>query len=208
MSNVQDTVLLAEDAQPVVDRWSDRALGLLDVSCRPIALLAAWIATCGSLFFSEVMNFIPCELCWYQRILMYPLAIILAVGILRNDQKLYLYALPFSLFGGLVSLYHYLLIKTDLFPPPPCASGVPCTTAYVNWLGFINIPFMALIAFVIISIMMGHYALSVVDDEDEAELVSDSTAVAKPTAGMAERMLVVAIIASVIVSFAGLGMVI
>jgi disulfide bond formation protein DsbB len=207
VSNVQDTVLLAEDAQPVVDHWSDRALGFLDASCRPIALLAAWIATCGSLFFSEVMGFIPCELCWYQRILMYPLAIILAVGMLRNDQKLYLYALPFSLFGGLTSLYHYLLIKTDWFPPPPCASGVPCTTDYLNWLGFINIPFMALIAFVIISIMMGHYALRVADDEDEAEVAPDSAAVAKPMAGMVERILVVAIIASVIVSFVGLGMV-
>lgn len=119
-----------------------------------IALLAAWIAMCGSLFFSEVLGWLPCELCWYQRIFMYPLAFILAIGILRRDRGLYMYVLPLSLFGGLISLYHYLLIKTNLFPPPECKAGVSCTVDYLNWFGFINIPFMALTAFLIISVMM------------------------------------------------------
>jgi disulfide bond formation protein DsbB len=80
-----------------------------------IALLAAWIAMCGSLYFSEVRGYVPCVLCWYQRILMYPLTGIIAIGLLRRDGNLPYYVLPFSLLGLGVSTYHYLLEKTDLF---------------------------------------------------------------------------------------------
>ncbi len=121
---------------------------------RYVALLAAWLATGGSLFFSEVLGWLPCTLCWYQRILMYPLSLLLAVGILRRDDGLHHYVLPFSLTGAGVSLYHYLLIKTDWFPPPPCRAGVPCTVDYLDLFGFINIPFLSLTAFLIISLMM------------------------------------------------------
>lgn len=134
------------------------ATGLARVA-RHVALLAACLAVGGSLFFSEVMNWPPCELCWYQRILMYPLAVILAVGILRRDTGLHWYVLPLSLPGIGLSLYHYLLIKTDWFPPPDCLLGIPCDIDYIDWLGFINIPFMALTAFVIISVMMITWAL-------------------------------------------------
>ncbi|NJM06403.1 disulfide bond formation protein B [Candidatus Gracilibacteria bacterium] len=123
-------------------------LGLLNIWCRHIALLATWIATCGSLFFSEVLGWQPCLFCWYQRILMYPLAIILTVGILRNDRGMAAYVLPFSIAGVFMSTYHYLLIRAPrFFPPPPCTDGVPCSVDYINWLGFINIPTLALIAF-------------------------------------------------------------
>lgn len=128
--------------------------GALGRVSRYVALLAAWLATGGSLFFSEVFGWIPCTLCWYQRILMYPLSIVLAVGILRRDDGLHYYVLPCSLTGVVVSLYHYLLIKTDWFPPPPCRAGVPCTVDYLDIFGFINIPFMALVAFLIISLML------------------------------------------------------
>ncbi|NJL03531.1 MAG: disulfide bond formation protein B [Chloroflexaceae bacterium] len=117
-----------------------------------VALLAACLATVGSLFFSEVWGWIPCLLCWYQRILMYPLVAVLAVGILRRDPAVYAYVLPLSLAGMAMSLYHYLLIKTDLFPPPACQAGIPCDVDYLNLFGFINIPFLALLAFAIISV--------------------------------------------------------
>lgn len=122
--------------------------------CRYVALLTACLATGGSLFFSEVLGWLPCTLCWYQRIAMYPLTVLLAVGILRRDTGLPLFVLPLSVSGASISLYHYLLIKTDWFPPPPCRAGVPCTVDYIDLLGFINIPFLALTAFLIITLMM------------------------------------------------------
>ena len=120
-----------------------------------IALLAAWIATLGSLYFSEVAGFVPCKLCWVQRIFMYPLAEILLVAVLRRDDNVPYYVLPLSLIGMSVSTYHYLLQKTDLFTEGAvCSGGVPCNIDYINWLGFITIPFLALTAFVIITIAM------------------------------------------------------
>lgn len=121
-----------------------------------IALLAAWIATLGSLYFSEIAGFVPCKLCWVQRIFMYPLAAILLVAVVRgDDDDVPYYVLPLSLIGMGVSTYHYLLQKTDLFTESTvCSGGVPCSIDYINWLGFITIPFLALTAFVIITISM------------------------------------------------------
>jgi len=133
-----------------------------------IALIVAWTATLGSLYFSEIRHFIPCTLCWYQRILMYPLSIILLVGIIRRDQGIAYYVLPFSSVGILVSSYHFLHQKTDLFSnSTACTSGVPCTSTWINWFGIITIPFLALIAFLIITLMMILF-LSQGQEEDEA----------------------------------------
>jgi disulfide bond formation protein DsbB len=119
-----------------------------------IALLVAWIAMCGSLYFSEVKGYVPCVLCWYQRILMYPLAAVLAIGLLRRDWHLPYYVLPISLLGLGTSTYHYLLEKTNIFAgSTACSQGVSCTTQWINWFGFVTIPFLALVAFLIISIM-------------------------------------------------------
>jgi disulfide bond formation protein DsbB/mono/diheme cytochrome c family protein len=119
-----------------------------------IALIAAWIAMCGSLYFSEVKGYVPCTLCWYQRILMYPLTAILAVGLLRRDWHVPYYVLPLSVFGLGISTYHYLLEKTDIFAgAAACRQGVSCTTQWINWFGFVTIPFLALTAFLIITIM-------------------------------------------------------
>jgi disulfide bond formation protein DsbB len=119
-----------------------------------IALVAAWIATLGSLYLSEILHFVPCTLCWYQRILMYPLAIILLVGLLRKDRGIFTYVLPFSVLGIGVSTYHYLLQKTNLFASSAvCDTGIPCTTTWINFFGFVTIPFLALIAFLTISLM-------------------------------------------------------
>lgn len=120
-----------------------------------IALITAWAAMLGSLYFSEIARFVPCTLCWYQRILMYPLALLLLIGILRRDKQIAYYVLSLSLLGTAFSTYHYLQQKTDLFSHATvCSTGIPCTTTWINWLGFITIPFLALIAFIIISFMM------------------------------------------------------
>jgi disulfide bond formation protein DsbB len=126
--------------------------GLLSHNGLYIALLAAWIATLGSLYFSEVRHYIPCRLCWFQRILMYPLAILIPVGLLRRDGQLALYILPLAVPGILVATYHYLLQKTDLFEESAaCLVTVPCSVDYINWFGFVTIPFLALTAFLIIT---------------------------------------------------------
>jgi disulfide bond formation protein DsbB len=124
---------------------------------KPLLLswIAAIIATLGSLYFSEVLHFIPCTLCWYQRIFMYPLAIILGVAFYRNDQGIYRYVLPLSIIGMLISGYHTMLQKlTFLQQFEMCTTGVPCSKDYINWLGFITIPLLAFIAFTIITVCL------------------------------------------------------
>ncbi|GIO05041.1 disulfide oxidoreductase [Brevibacillus reuszeri] len=122
------------------------------------AMFFSWgislIATAGSLFFSEVLKYIPCDLCWYQRILMYPLIILLGIASAKKDYKMSMYALVLSLIGGGISLYHYLVQKVPALHDLGNACGiVPCNTDYINWFGFITIPFLALIAFTLISIL-------------------------------------------------------
>jgi disulfide bond formation protein DsbB len=116
--------------------------------------LVALVATLGSLYFSEIRRFIPCTLCWYQRILMYPLVVIFIVGLIERDRILPNYVLPFSLVGILVSGYHYALQNSVFSNAQTCTIGIPCTVRYVNYLGFITIPFMALTAFTLISVAM------------------------------------------------------
>ena len=120
-----------------------------------LALVPALVAMFGSLYFSEVKGFIPCNLCWYQRILMYPLSIIILVGIVKQDEFLPNYVLPFSIIGIGVSTYHYMLQLGVLSNATTCATGIPCSLRYINWATFITIPFLALIAFVMITAIMG-----------------------------------------------------
>ncbi len=119
-----------------------------------LAFLVALTATLGSLYFSEIRHFIPCTLCWYQRILMYPLVIITLVGIIERDDFLPTYVLPFSLVGLCLSAYHYAIQWGVLGSTTACTIGIPCNVRYVNYLGFITIPFMALTAFSLITIIM------------------------------------------------------
>jgi disulfide bond formation protein DsbB len=152
----------ARGAQMAPVETDEGRVDIVTAATRHVALLAAIIATCGSLFFSEVLGWLPCELCWYQRILMYPLTVILAVGIIRDDRGVHFYALPLSLTGMAVSLYHYLEVL-KVIPPSPCSGSVPCSVDYINMSGalsFVKIPFLALTAFTIISIMLGNYAVA------------------------------------------------
>lgn len=140
------------------------AFDWLTAATRHIALLTAIIATCGSLFFSEALFWIPCQLCWYQRILMYPLVVILLAGILLDDRNIHWYVLPLSLSGMAIALMHYLEVL-GVIPPSPCLGGVPCSIDYLTPiltgpLSFIKIPFLALVAFAIISVMLGNYAIA------------------------------------------------
>ena len=120
--------------------------------------VVALVASAGSLFFSEVMDLPPCILCWYQRIAMYPLVLVIGSGIVLRDAKWKYYALPLSLGGLLIAIYHNLLYY-HLIPESitPCKEGVSCTTVQIEWLGFITIPLMALAAFAALSLLTFFY---------------------------------------------------
>lgn len=115
-------------------------------------LFGAWIiafaSTLGSLFFSDIMDFAPCVLCWYQRVCMFPLVIILARGLFPLDRGVVKYALPLAGVGWLLAAYHNLLhsgwIPADM---QPCAKGVSCTEEYLELFGLLSIPALALISF-------------------------------------------------------------
>jgi disulfide bond formation protein DsbB len=120
-----------------------------------LAWTIALVATVGSLFFSEVMQLPPCVLCWYQRIAMYPLVIIIGVGIITRDRRMKSYSLPI-VFGGLaIAIYHNLLYY-GVVPESvtPCTEGVPCNSRQIEWFGFITIPLLTLVAFISIALCL------------------------------------------------------
>jgi disulfide bond formation protein DsbB len=131
-----------------------------------LAWVAALIATIGSLYFSEVLHYIPCTLCWYQRIFMYPLAILLGIAFYRNDNGIVNYALPLSVVGMMISGYHIALQKIPYLQQfEMCKSGVPCSKDYINWFGFVTIPVLAFVAFSIITICLIRIAVSKREEE-------------------------------------------
>ncbi|MBN1838713.1 MAG: disulfide bond formation protein B [Campylobacterales bacterium] len=117
--------------------------------------LIAMISTLGSLFFSEVMLFPPCVMCWYQRICMYPLVLIFFIALFSNDKNVFKYAMPLVLIGLFFALYHNLL-SWGVLPESaaPCTQGVSCTSEYINWFGFISIQFLSLSAFALLFILL------------------------------------------------------
>lgn len=123
-----------------------------------ISWIVAMFATVGSLFFSVVMEFTPCSLCWYQRVAMYPIALILLFGVYDEDQNSMRVSAPFIIIGWAIALYHNLL-QWEIIPESasPCLSGVPCSAKWINWFGFISIPFLSLVAFTILLITLTIY---------------------------------------------------
>lgn len=118
-------------------------------------LFATWVfvsvSTLGSIFFSHVMEFTPCVLCWYQRIFMFPLVIILAAALFPFDKNVVKYALPVAIAGWLTALYHKLLY-TGIIPESlqPCTQGVSCTEEYIDLFGFFTIPLLSFLSFSIV----------------------------------------------------------
>lgn len=118
-----------------------------------VAFAASVLAMFGSLYFSEIRQYEPCVLCWYQRILMYPFTVILGIAVVKRDFYITFYTMILSAIGGTISLYHYSLQKLSFIADnAPVCGRIPCTGQYINWLGFITIPFLALTAFIIIFI--------------------------------------------------------
>jgi disulfide bond formation protein DsbB len=127
----------------------------LGPQARPLALFVAAISTAGSLYYSQVAHFVPCELCWYQRICMYPLAAILLVGVVRKDAAVRWYAAPFVVVGAPLSLYHWLVERVPAFAhTSSCSVTAPCTSPYFEELGWVTLAFMAMSAFLLIGALL------------------------------------------------------
>ncbi|MDP2430522.1 MAG: disulfide bond formation protein B [Pseudomonadota bacterium] len=135
---------------PALDHSPDKAWTPLF-----LAWLLATISTLGALFLGEVMGYTPCLLCWYQRIFMFPLVFVLAVGLFPFDPKVVRYALPLAIAGWLLAVFHLALVS-GLVPENvrPCRQGVPCSDVQVVWFGFINIPLLSVLAFSFIIAML------------------------------------------------------
>ncbi|MGA7271480.1 MAG: disulfide bond formation protein B [Acidimicrobiia bacterium] len=132
--------------------------GVADAS-RWLAWTVAFSSMVGSLIYSEGYGFTPCKLCWYQRIAMYSLAVILLVGALRRDRMLRFYGLPLSLIGLGISIWHILIQNvTALQGGFACDPANPCYAKWVNAFGFVSIPVMALAGFLLISVLLAFFS--------------------------------------------------
>lgn len=121
-----------------------------------LAWMVASIATLGALFLGEIMGYTPCVLCWYQRIAMFPLVLILAAGLFPFDARVIRYALPLALVGWGLALFHWG-VASGLIPESitPCSQGVPCSVEQIVWFGFLTLPMLSVLAFsVIIALLL------------------------------------------------------
>jgi disulfide bond formation protein DsbB len=134
--------------------WADGVLADLGGAALWLAALVAVVCTLGSLYFSEIAHYTPCDLCWFQRICMYPLSVILVVAAWRRDGRIWPYVVVQAAVGTVIATYHTQL---QAFPTQHsfCPTTVPCTIRYVWEFGFVSLPFMALSGFVFILLMLG-----------------------------------------------------
>ncbi len=120
----------------------------------PLTLLVAAVATLGSLYFSEVAHYVPCRLCWFQRVAMYPIAVIALVGLIRRDRGARWYFLPLAVIGLVISSYHYLIEWKPSLDTGSCALfGPACTDIWFRSFGFVTLAFMALCGFAFIIVV-------------------------------------------------------
>jgi disulfide bond formation protein DsbB len=153
------TLLLIVAAAALVFPGARRVLREIRATFLGSELWVAWgialIATLGSMYFSEVAHYVPCRLCWFQRIAMYPLVVILLVAALRKDTRGgALYGLAFPVVGGLVSLYHLYIEANPEAESTSCKIGAPCSTKWIDEFGYVTIPMLALTAFLAIGALL------------------------------------------------------
>jgi disulfide bond formation protein DsbB len=133
------------------------------------AFLVAAVATAGSLFFSEIAGYVPCELCWYQRICMYPLSLLTLFAAAHHDHRIARYLLPFPIVGAGVSIYHLLIENAVIREPSACRiGGAGCAVKWINEFGYVTIPTLALTAF---ALLIAFLAFAAAGAEDEAATV-------------------------------------
>lgn len=118
-----------------------------------LAWLVAATSMAGSLYFSEVADYVPCRLCWFQRIAMYPLAVILLVAALRRDHRVSWYSVPLASIGAVIAGYHYLIERLPSLGEGVCSVGPSCTDVWFETFGFVTLAFMAMCGFVAILVL-------------------------------------------------------
>jgi disulfide bond formation protein DsbB len=133
------------------------AAGLLGDKAIWLAFAVAAVCTVGSLMYSELFHYIPCRLCWFQRIAMYPLAVILLVGAIRREAVVKYYAIPIALIGLAISIYHNLVQFFPSLEGGSCDPAVPCSARSIEMFGFMDLPFMAGAGFILITILLAFY---------------------------------------------------
>ena len=136
------------------------------------AFVVAAIATGGSLFFSEVAHYVPCELCWFQRICMYPLSIVTLLAAFHGEHRVARYLLPLPVVGAGISVYHVLVENGVVKQAQACLMSAPggCATKWIDEFGYMTIPTLALTAFVL---LIGFLGLAAAGSGDAATLPAD-----------------------------------
>jgi len=119
-----------------------------------LSFIVALVATLSSLYYSEIAGFVPCELCWFQRIFMYPQVILLGLAYLKKDFKIINYSLPLILIGALFSIYHNYIYYTAQPSNGFCSITAPCTQVYIVGFNYISIPLLAIISFLMIGLLL------------------------------------------------------
>jgi len=126
-------------AQPILDGFAPFA--------RPLAAAVATTCMLGSLYFSEIVNYKPCRLCWFQRSMMYPLAIILIIAVIRRSKSIWKITVPLAAIGASISAYHWFLERFPNLDAGVCDVKVPCEFIWFEHFGFVTLPFMAFTGF-------------------------------------------------------------
>ncbi len=147
-------VMLAARWSPAVARFRDSAIELVSPAALWLGSFVAAVSMAGSLYYSEVADFAPCDLCWYQRIAMYPLAIILAIAAYRKDLGVRRYSYPLVVVGAVIALYQYVLQLRPGLESGFCGVDASCTERYIWQFGFISFPFMSLVGFALIFVLL------------------------------------------------------
>jgi len=122
--------------------------------CLFLSWLVALFSLISSLYLSEIRMLPICHLCWYQRVCLYPLAILLGIATVKNDKGIVPYVLPLSLLGAFFSLIQYLEQKFHLIPINICRAGPSCSDIHLEFFGFITLPLISFIVSIVISLLL------------------------------------------------------
>jgi disulfide bond formation protein DsbB len=150
---VSTLALIALRIAALRNRAAREALATMAPAAVPLAALIAVTSMAGSLYFSEIANYLPCTLCWYQRIAMYSLAVILTIAVVVRDRNVRRYSLPLAGIGIVISSYHYMLERFPQLDTGVCNTTIPCEYVWFEKFGFVTLPFMALTGFTAIFVL-------------------------------------------------------